>query len=189
MKGTWVVVKKALPLALAAMVVAFPISAPAQTTAVSERMAEEPDVAFEKALSGLDAKTELMTSTWWKDGLDWAVDLEAGTIEFTNERGWVITAPVQVVGTYNTNDGTFMWGWDHPSVPAGSAAAAKLVRDFGERHGLEKLTTRLVELTEDEAWELTALADYLSEGTGVYRGPTGSILVYMTFGTITITQP
>jgi hypothetical protein len=140
-------------------------------------------------MSGLDAKTELMTSTWWKDGSDWVVDLEAGTIEFTNDRGWVITAPVQVVGTYNTKDGTFMWGWDHPSVPEGSAAAAKLVRDFGERHGLEKLTTRLVKLTEDEAWELTALADYLSESTAVYRGPIGSILVYMTFGTITITKP
>ncbi|MEO0871872.1 MAG: DUF6882 domain-containing protein, partial [Pseudomonadota bacterium] len=145
--------------------------------------------AIGRARNDVALKTEAMVATWWKDGGDWAVDLDNGKIEFRNERGWLVTAPVQVIGTYVPAKGTFMWGWDHPSVPEHAALAATAVHDYGKRHGLEKLTTRLVELSEDEAWELTALAGYLHHSTGAYRGTSGSTLVYMTFGAVTIRQP
>lgn len=181
-------------VSLAMAILALPLSSCAHaddtTAAYSEdRLAEDPDLVIPRANEDLQVKTLAMQSTWWSDGEDWSVDLERGIIEFRNKRGWNITAPVQVVGTYNTLDGTFMWGWDHPSVPEQSASAAQLVHDYGERHDLEVLTTRIVELSEDEAWELTALATYLFEGTGAYRGPAGTTMVFMTFGTVTIAKP
>lgn len=149
----------------------------------------EIDAVFERATAELDAKTAVHAGTWHLDTSAWAVDLEVGTIRFTNDQGWTITAPVQVVGTYNSDDGTFLWGWDHPSVPAPVAVDAGLVRDFGAAQGLELLTTRKVEISEAEAWELTALAVHLAGEQGGYRGPSGSTYVFMTFGEPSISKP
>jgi len=153
---------------------------------VESETPSEVDLTLERAMQTLQTQTDASDSLWDMGRASWSVDLDAGTIEFQNDKGWTISAPVQVVGTYNTLDNTFLWGWDHPSVPPERAASARLVREFGERHGLDLLTTRLVEVDEDDAWLFTALANYLGGGQGGYRGPTGTTLVFMTFGDVTI---
>jgi hypothetical protein len=99
----------------------------------------------------------------------------------------MITAPVQVIGTYNRLDRTFLWGWDHPSVPESRGADARLARRFGELQNLPLFTTRKVDCTEEQAWSFTAVALYLSGAQGAYRGPAGTTMVFMTFGDMTIT--
>ncbi|WP_209347606.1 DUF6882 domain-containing protein [Pontixanthobacter sp. CEM42] len=149
---------------------------------------EEPECSFVRAMNSLKLQTEAHDALWGLGEAAWAVDLETGIIEFTNDKGWTITAPVQVVGTYNTLDKTWLWGWDHPSVSEPVAQHAKLVNGFGKKHALELLTTRKVEISEDQAWEFTALASYLAEAQGAYRGPLGTTLVYMTFGEVKIVK-
>lgn len=155
---------------------------------LAERMSESPEVALSRAMNGLIQKTQVHNETWRQGASKWSVDLDRGVIEFENDRGWHISAPVQVIGTYNTRDGTFLWGWDHPSVPSHAATAAKRVLEYGKRHKIKRMTTRMVSITEEQAWQYTALADYLTGGAGAYRGPTGHLLVFMTFGEITITK-
>jgi hypothetical protein len=151
----------------------------------------EPDLSFARAMDTLATQTDFHNRTWRQGQARWDADLDKGTITFTNDQGWVITAPLQVVGTYSRKDGTFLWGWDHPSVPAPASIAAQAVQAFGAVHGLDVLTTRKVAITEEQAWELTALANYLWKGQGAYRGPTNgdTTLVYMTFGELTISKP
>jgi hypothetical protein len=144
------------------------------------------EVVRRRAWNELQALTGAHDRMWGFGEADWSADLNAGTIEFRNKKGWVITAPVQVVGTYNTLDGTFLWGWDHPSVRANVAVAARKVLEFGKKHGIVELTTRKVDVTEDEAWRFAALANHLAGGSGAYRGPSGTTLVFMTFGQIRI---
>ena len=136
------------------------------------------------------AMTELETKTMALDALihfaetDWNADLELGTITFTSETGITATAPVQVVGTYNLNDNTFLWGWDHPSVPEPIANHAQAVLKYGEEHRLVPLTERKIECTDADCWEFTALACKLNEAQGAYRGALEGTLVFMTFGTV-----
>jgi hypothetical protein len=99
------------------------------------------------------------------------------------------TAPAQIIGTYSTESGTFLWAWDHPSVLAPLQEHARRVRDYGEEHGVADLTTRKLECEELQAWEFTALACHLCGGQGAYRGPAGPTLVFMTFGEVTLSQP
>jgi hypothetical protein len=146
----------------------------------------EPRLTIERSANELRLRTEAHVGTWGLDEASWNADLDAGTIEFRNRKGMVITAPVQVVGTYNTEDGTWLWGWDHPSVPEPIAAHARLAKDFGERYGLEEYTTRKIECGEDLAWEFAAVACHLAGAQGAYRGPSGPTMVFMTFGTVTI---
>ena len=165
---------------------AIVLSTVAGAAAAQTRVAEPADLVFVRAGSEIALKTQVFQTLLGDEDFDWAVDLEAGTIAFTSASR-VISAPVQVIGTFNTLDQTFLWGWDHPSVSEPLAAAARLAREFGERQDLPLFTTRKVECTEDEAWGFTAVALYLSGGQGAYRGPTGTTMVFMTFGDVTIT--
>jgi hypothetical protein len=117
------------------------------------------------------------------------VDQDSETISFRFADGTVATAPIQIVGTYNPADGTFLWGWDHPSVAEPLRAHARLVREFGEKHGVATLTERMVRCSEEEAWEFTALAARLGGANGAYRANTGGPLVFMTFGEVRLQKP
>ena len=64
-------------------------------------------------------KTAAHDGTWQLGKADWDIDQDAGTIVFTSPKGITATCPVQVIGTFNTEDDTWLWGWDHPSVDPG----------------------------------------------------------------------
>jgi hypothetical protein len=149
----------------------------------------ERDLTIERARNEMQLRTEAAIGLWGMDSAAWAADLETGIITFTNaEKGWVITAPVQVIGTFNTDDDTWLWGWDHPSVPEPVGEHARLVRDFGEKYGLATLTTRKIAATMQDCWDFTALGCHLGGGQGAYSGPAGTARVFMTFGTVTINK-
>lgn len=127
----------------------------------------EPDLTITRANNELQLRTQAAVDLWGLDTASWDVDLDSGTITFTNdEKGIVITAPVQVIGTYNTEDGSWLWGWEHPSVSEQLGTFARRVRDFGEQYGREELTTRKIATSMDTAWAFTALACYLNGGEG-----------------------
>jgi len=95
---------------------------------------------------------------------------------------------VQVIATRNGDDGTLMWGWDHPSIAEPLRKHARKVREFGEQHGYNWLTTQMIHCPEDKAWELTALACKLNEAQGAYRGPSGNAAIFMTFDNVRLTK-
>jgi hypothetical protein len=156
------------------------------TERLEDRMNLSPETLIARSREEAALRTGIMKRLYnIGSGGRWDVDLKIGTIRFTNEDS-VVTAPVQVIGTYNQKDGTWLWGWDHPSVPPPVAQTAKLLLAYGKRHGLDRITTRKIACTEEEAWEFTSMASTLSGAQGLYRGPAGSTLVFMTFGTVTL---
>lgn len=165
--------------------VAAALSGAAMSDVSSLRLAEPPDLVFGRAESEIALKAGILKRMLGNDHDQWSVDLNEGWIKFTTPTR-VISAPVQVIGTYNTLDGTFLWGWDHPSVPKALGAHARLARQFGQKNNLPQFTTRKVKCTENEAWTFTAVALYLANANGSYRGPSGTTMVFMTFGRIEI---
>lgn len=143
----------------------------------------------ERCMEELRLKTSAHAASWGLgSATKWAVDQNTGLITFTGPNV-VATAPAQIIGTYNTQDGTWLWGWDHPSVKDNMAEHARRVYDYGEQLGLADITTRKLECSEDKAWELTALACHVCDAQGAYRGPAGTALVFLTFGTVTLSRP
>lgn len=135
-----------------------------------------------------DALTRLQTwsakhTAAWGLGTEtqWNLDMNAGQLRLSFADGREMDCPVQVIGTYNTRNGSFLWGWDHPSVPEPLRRAARQVRDYGEKHAIERFTTRTIDCSEADAWEITAAAAQLDDVTGAYRGDAGGTWVYMTF--------
>jgi len=142
----------------------------------------------EQSMEELRIKTGAHDATWRLGEADWSVDQDTGKIVFTRPDGITATCSVQIVGTYNTEDGTWLWGWDHPSVQPPLQEHARRVRAFGEERGIEALTTRKLKCAESDAWEFAAMACRLGDAQGAYRGPSGPALVFMTFSDVQLSK-
>ncbi|MEM7316566.1 MAG: DUF6882 domain-containing protein [Planctomycetota bacterium] len=94
----------------------------------------------------------------------------------------------QIIGSFNTKDNSWLWAWDNPSVLDKLKAHALKLKEYGEEHGIERLTDRKWTGTEDDAWEMAALAVKLCDAQGAYRGPAGSTLIFMTFGKVKMSK-
>ena len=149
----------------------------------------DPQFFIQQSVEGLRTQTSAHAATWHLgEEANWAADQDTGRIRFNFADGTIAEAELQIVGTYNTLDGTFLWGWDHPSVAKPLQKHASLAKDFGEKHRLSKYMERKVKCSEEDAWEFTAVAARLGKANGAYRGPAGTAFVYMTFGKITLNK-
>ena len=153
-------------------------------------MQPNPDYAtlLTQSMAELRLKTAAQDGIWKIGRAAWSVSQDSGEILFTMPDGFKATCSVQIIGTYNTADGTWLWGWDHPSVVPALQSHARLLRGYGQRYGISKLTTQKLSCSEDEAWEFTALACKLGNAEGCYRGPMGPTLVFMTFSEVRLTK-
>lgn len=150
----------------------------------------DPRVYIAQSLEGMKAATAAHCGSWHLDQAErWSVDMDEGLIRFVLPDGMHASAPVQIVGTTNSDDGSFLWGWDHPSVPPELAEHAELARAFGEAHGLPEYSNRKVECDDMRAWEFAAVAMRLGGASGTYRGQASETAsVWMTFGAVTLSQ-
>jgi len=147
----------------------------------------EPEATILRSLEEIQAKQQANMLAWRLGRTKrWDADLDIGQIKFSDPDGYQVVAPLQVIGSYNPEYGTWLWGWDHPSVDEPFAQAARAARRFGVQYGLARYTERLVHCSEDDAWEFTAVALHLWGGAGAYRGPGEESYVFMTFGDVTI---
>jgi hypothetical protein len=142
------------------------------------------------SVEGLQMVTDAHRGTWHLgEEKSWDVDQDIGEIRFLFADGTVASSPVQIVGTFNAKDGTFMWGWNHPSVTPSLQMAAARVKEFGEEHQSIEFQTHKVSCTEKRAWEYTALAMRLSEAGGAYRAEASpGTYVFMTFGEVRLAR-
>jgi hypothetical protein len=95
----------------------------------------------DQSLEELRLKTAAHDGVWRLGECDWRVDQDAGTITFIHPNGIVATCPVQIIGTYNIEDGTWLWVWDNPSIVPALQEAANRVRGYGQQHNINRLTT------------------------------------------------
>ncbi|MFN3153012.1 DUF6882 domain-containing protein [Bremerella sp.] len=144
---------------------------------------------LDRSMDELRIKTDAHDRLWKLGDAAWSIDQDSETITFSAPNGMVATCPVQIIGTFNVEDSTWLWAWDHPSVAPRLQDHAKKLKEYGEANGIEQLTTRKLSIDEFSCWEFTALACHLNEGQGAYRCPTGSALVFVTFGDPQITSP
>jgi len=140
-------------------------------------------------MAELRAKT-MGHQTGWGLGKseNWSLDLSQGDLLFTFVDGVVATCPAQIVGSLDSGDGSWLWAWANPSIPESLQADSLLVRNYGEQHKIERLTSPEWPCTEQEAWCMAALACKLSGAQGVYRGPAGSAYVFITFGKVNLSK-
>jgi len=144
------------------------------------------DTLIARARAEPASRTALCEGLFGLGEAAWSLDLDPGTIRFEAAGKPSACAPVQIIGTHDPVTGSWLWGWDHPSVPAPLRRAAGRLRALGAQRGITALTARQMPATDDEAWTWTALAALLDGAEGAYSAPTGRARVFLVFGPVTL---
>lgn len=142
---------------------------------------------LEGSLEGLRLQTSAHQGTWQLGASDrWDFDQDTGELVFTFPDK-IVSAPAQIIGTFDGRDSSWMWAWANESIDPALARDSIRCRAYGEQHHIARLTTPTWEGEEIDAWSMTALANRLCETNGAYRGPAGTTSVFFTFGRVTLT--
>src|SRR5262249_42726960 len=121
---------------------------------------ETPDFrAFvEGSMEGLRLQTEAHQGTWhFGEEERWDFTQDTGEIVFTYP-STVVRAPAQVIGTFDSTAGTWMWAWANSSISDSLARDSVRVREYGEQHGIRRLTSASWPGEETDGWRMAALA-------------------------------
>ncbi|MDC4604266.1 hypothetical protein OHV64_05220 [Acinetobacter baumannii] len=129
----------------------------------------------------LELKTLKASNDWGMNIVDeWDIDLVIGGITFNiGDRQEFFE--INVIGTYDERNQTFMWAWEHPSIPQDLQEVALIVKKYGEQYEIAELQQQLVYCSEEEAWNFTALAAHLAKADGAYRGKVNGNWIYIVF--------
>lgn len=111
----------------------------------------------------------------------WHYDQEAALFVFSADGVPQAVASFQTVGTLHLPTETWMWSWANESIDPERSKAMLVVREFGERHGIEELTKGYFEAQEGDAWAYTSLARQLLNGLGTYRCPSEELYSFVVF--------
>jgi len=136
----------------------------------------------------LNIKMEMQENAFQISRAAWNVDQDSGVIRFEGANGIIATAPVQIIGTYNTTDGTWLWAWDNPSVHPALAQHASAWRDYGQQNSLPELTTAKLSCDQEHCWTFVAADATMTSAQGAYRGMAGDTVVFMTFGEVQLSR-
>lgn len=114
---------------------------------------------------------ELETRFQFSDYDHWDIDQEKGELVFSKNGVPIRVAKFQFVGSYSDTSKSWLWSWANSSILPSLSKDISVVKVYGEKHGFKKLSERKWEAAQADGWQMTAIANYLLKGKGVYRPP------------------
>ena len=136
----------------------------------------------EKALNDMRAKSSAHESLWGLGHSErWDLNQDDGRLIFTFPDK-IVFCDAQIIGTWHRPSQTWRWAWSNPSVAKSLTAQSEKIKAYGAQQKIERLTTEKWPGTEEEAWQMAALACLICDTQGIYRGPAGDTVVFIAFG-------
>lgn len=115
----------------------------------------------------------------------WDLDQRGGQIRWTFPDK-IATAPAQIIGSYNRSTTSWVWAWANDSILPEMSRDSRLVRDWAEANGHTGLALPRVEVDEETAGTIAAVALRVTRATGFYRGSGSAAFPIITFGPVTL---
>ncbi len=106
---------------------------------------------------------------------------------FQNEIWWSddgdpkVRAKLIIVGSISTQSNTWLWAWANPHFDDVKGDAIAVVRDFGEKNGLQKLVEAKWPGDQIDGWEMTSISARLLEAQGAYYSPNDNGGLFLLF--------
>jgi hypothetical protein len=143
---------------------------------------------LEGSMEGLRLQTAAHQGTWrFGKSERWDFSQDTGELVFTFP-DMIVRAPAQIIGSFDSQDGSWMWAWANSSIADYLTRDSVRVREYGKQHHIGRLTTASWRGDEIDGWRMSAFANRLCETNGVYRGPAGATFVFFTFGEVQLTK-
>lgn len=142
---------------------------------------------LKKSMAELQLKTQAHRELWGLGSYDqWNLNQDDGLLVFSNKDGGTAYASAQIIGTFDSTNNTWRWAWANESIVDTLKKDSLTVKEYGEKHKIDKLITPEWTGTEDDAWNMTAFAMMLCNQQGAYKGPSGTTYIFITFGPVKI---
>ncbi|HEY4679532.1 MAG TPA: hypothetical protein VIJ01_20385 [Candidatus Angelobacter sp.] len=109
----------------------------------------------------------------------WDYDFDKAILTFSNEGVPYVVADIQAIGTIAHASKSWLWSWNNESIPEHVKSSISAVREFGESHKILKLTEDYWAASEEDGWEMSAIANRILGGKGVYRCPDDCGFVFL----------
>jgi hypothetical protein len=106
-------------------------------------------------------------------------DQDKGQLIFSGAMSSVVLCEIQVVGSFSIKELTWEWAWNNPYIEDKLKIDSLALKDFGAKHGIQRLTTPNWPATEDDSWDMTAIGAHTCSASGAYRAPVGNIMIFM----------
>jgi hypothetical protein len=117
----------------------------------------------------------------------WVLDQDAGTITWAFADR-IVSASAQILGSWNSQVGSFVWAWDNETITPQLSLTADQVRAFGVEHDVPALRSSPLKLDEEQVRDLVAVAFGIVGATGLYHPYDGQLATYISFGPVTIEE-
>lgn len=92
-----------------------------------------------------------------------------------------LVADFQIVGSLSMKSHTWLWAWDNPYLLDNTIHEIWKVKGFGDLNDIEKLSSPKWQASEQDAWDMTAIAANLLKARGAYSFPSDDIRVFVIF--------
>ncbi|MGW3246766.1 DUF6882 domain-containing protein [Streptomyces sp. NPDC001070] len=151
--------------------------------------ASQPDLAV-LVMQGEDMIEQLAEAhrKWGLGTADrWDLDQRTGEITWTFPDK-IATAPAQIIGSYNRSTSSWVWAWANDDILPAMSRDSEKVRDWAAANGHAGLALPRVEVDEETAGTIAAVALRVTGATGFYRGGSGTAFPIITFGPVTLTS-
>jgi hypothetical protein len=110
----------------------------------------------------------------------WNLDIDKGELHFTAPNVKPLVTKILVVGSMSQSK--WQWGWSDQRFKPQLTKEMEKIRAYGSQNGFQRLVEPSWQGQEQDAWLVTAIANFLLKGKGVYRPPTkdGALFVMYT---------
>ena len=136
----------------------------------------------EKAMNDLRAKSSTHESLWGLGHSErWDLNQKDGLLIFTFSDK-VVSCEAQIIGTWHRPSQTWRWAWSNASIEKQLTTQSEKIKAYGAQRKIERLITEKWSGSEEDAWQMGALACVIGDAQGVYRGPAGETFVFIAFG-------
>lgn len=130
----------------------------------------------------LAERNERNCREWGMDGAErWQLDSNRHELLFTMPRGRRVSTSPQIIGSLDIRRGQWRWAWSNQSVAPPLRMYSEKLYQYGVKHGIPALTQPSWPATEQDGWNMTALALCLFHASGAYRAPADGLHIFMTF--------
>jgi hypothetical protein len=111
----------------------------------------------------------------------WDYDQDTGEFVFSDAGVPKVIAKFQVVGSISNVSNTWLWSWANPSILEPVKKDMRVVKQFGEQHGLKELLDEKWKAEDLDGWAMTNVSARLLNAKGAYRCPDENGFLFVIF--------
>jgi hypothetical protein len=131
------------------------------------------------AVAAMNAQNEAWTSRFELARAPFRWDLATAELRFERATDHVV-ADLCLVATVSEVAGTFLWAWANDAIPDVAKRGLDVVRAFGARHDLSRLTDPEWPGSRADGLEMLAIAGRLQDASGGFIDTAGELELFFT---------